>query len=175
MGQARAQDPREGDVTVEVRPYRADDRAACWSVFDRAVHEGAAAHYTPAERMAWSPGVLPHLAGADKLLQGWTRVAVRGDRIVGFMTLDAAGELDMAYVLPEEMGRGTAQALYDAILDQARARGLARLTSHASLPARSFLMRQGWRCDAPDHVERGGQTLTRFAMSVDLADEGMAA
>lgn len=151
---------------VTLRPYRAEDRAACAAVFFRAVREGAAGAYDAAQRAAWAPE--GPVAGLDRLRDQWCLVAERDGAVAGFMAMTPAGYLDMTYVLPEEMGRGTAGLLYDALLAKARAAGLARLTVHASHLARPFLERRGWRVEAPERVERNGQTLERFAMSLAL-------
>lgn len=151
---------------VTLRPYRAADRAACAAVFFRAVREGAAGAYDAAQREAWAPDGPEE--GADRLLDEWCLVAERGGRVAGFMAMTPEGYLDMAFVLPEEMGRGTAGLLYDALLAKARAAGLSRLTVHASHLARPFLERRGWQVEAAERVARNGQSLDRFAMSLAL-------
>lgn len=151
---------------LSLRPYRAEDRAACAAVFFRAVREGAAAFYDEAQRAAWAPG--GPAPGLDRLKDQWCLVAERDGAVVGFMAMTPAGYLDMTYVLPEEMGRGTAGMLYDALLARARATGLSHLTVHASHLARPFLERRGWRVDAPEEVTRNGAVLARFAMSLAL-------
>lgn len=156
-------------MTLTLRPYTAADRAACHAVFRRAVHEGAAGAYDAAQRAAWAPDAAPE--GPDRLLDQWCLVAERGGAIVGFLSMTPAGHLDMAFVLPEEMGRGTAAALLDALVARARAAGLGRLTCHASHLARPFLARRGWRVLASERVARNGQHLDRFAMARDLSAE----
>jgi len=158
-------------MTLALRPYRAADQAACAAVFHRAVREGAARFYDAAQREAWAPaGSGADHAAPDRLLAQWCVVAERDGRVAGFMSLTPRGYLDMAFVLPEEMGRGTAAALHDALLARARAAGLARLTTHASHLARRFFARQGWRVDAAETVAMRGQRLDRFAMSRDLRE-----
>ena len=43
-------------MTLSLRPYRPEDRAAAVHIFFRAVREGAAAFYDEAQRAAWAPG-----------------------------------------------------------------------------------------------------------------------
>lgn len=170
---------------LSLRPWRSTDGPACDAVFFRAVREGAAGFYDAAQRAAWAPD--PDEAGdgdadgdgdgdadgdadgGDRLAGQWCLVAERAGAVVGFMSLTPAGYLDMAFVLPEEMGRGTAGALHDALIDRARAAGLARLDTHASHLARRFLARRGWQVEAAETVDRRGQRLDRFRMSIDLA------
>ena len=92
-------------MTLSLRPYRPEDRAAAVYIFFRAVREGAAAFYDEAQRAAWAPSSEPDWTRADKLLDQWCWIAEREGRPVGFMSLDRTGYLDMAFVLPEEMGK----------------------------------------------------------------------
>lgn len=157
---------------ARVRPYRAEDRAACHGVFYRAVHEGAAEFYDAAQRSAWAPDPEPDPQAPDKLLAQWCWVAedARG-QILGFMSLCPNGYLDMAFVLPEVRGKGVAGALYDALTLRARAEGLSRLTVHASHLARRFLAKHGWRTDYAEFHPAAGQRLERFGMSLVLTEE----
>jgi putative acetyltransferase len=157
---------------IRVRPYRAEDRAACAAVFHRAVHEGAAAAYSAEQRGDWAPSPVPDPARPHKLWSQTTWVSEAGGRITGFMSLTDEGHLDMAFVLPEVMGKGHAGALYDVLLDHARRAGHARLTVHASVYSRGFLMKRGWVEDkvAPV-VSEGGVTYLRHYLSVDLAGD----
>ena len=150
-----------------VRPFRKADAEGIHAVFRAAVREGSAGRYSEAQRMAW--------ASADSMPESWpgwldgmdTLVAEDGEGIAGFMAATAEGYLDMAFVHPRWMGRGLAQALYDPLLAKARARGICRMTAHASHLARPFLARNGWRVDYPETVTRNGVALDRFAMSLE--------
>jgi putative acetyltransferase len=154
---------------IAVRRYRPEDRIACAGVFHRAVHEGAAGHYDAAQRQDWAPSALPDPSRPDKLLHQSAWVAEEGGRITGFMSLMPDGCLDMAFVLPEVMGKGHAAALYDVLLAHARAAGMTRLTVQASEYSRRFLSRRGWRLDGMERLTRpGGVEFDRAQMSLDL-------
>ena len=84
------------------------------------------------------------------------------------MAVEPGGYLDLAFVLPEYIGRGVAKALYCEVLEWADKEGLDRLTVHASHQARRFFLRQGWTIDYAETVERNSQKLERFAMSLML-------
>ncbi len=155
-------------MTPAVRQYMSGDRAACALVFYRAVREGAAACYNEAQRNAWAPDDKPDLDYPDKLLDQWCWVAERGGQVAGFMSLDRTGYLDMAFVLPEEMGRGTSAVLYDALIAQARSAGLTRLTVVASHLARRFFQKRGWRISWMQNLVADGQVYEVFRMYLDL-------
>ncbi|HSG56069.1 MAG TPA: GNAT family N-acetyltransferase [Paracoccaceae bacterium] len=151
-----------------IRPYLAADRAACHRIFHPAVHQGAARAYTADQRAAWAPSDQRDPAQPDRFLDQFAFVAEVSGTPAGFMTLDKTGCLDMAFVLPEVMGTGVADALYAAILSTARAERFSRLTTAASHLARAFFARHGWQPDQEETHPLRGQLLPRFAMSLDL-------
>ncbi|RGP36956.1 GNAT family N-acetyltransferase [Pseudotabrizicola alkalilacus] len=153
---------------IRLRPYAPGDRAAVKTVFYRAVHEGAAGHYTAAQRAAWAPDPTVDPAQPDRLVGQFCLLCERDGQITGFMSLCDDGYLDMAFVLPEVRGKGDAAALYDAILAEAQRRALPRLTAHASLLARPFFARRGWRVEQTEDHPVGPLTLRRFAMQILL-------
>ncbi|MEZ5797377.1 MAG: GNAT family N-acetyltransferase [Paracoccaceae bacterium] len=156
---------------IRVRPYLSQDRVACFHVFRRAVHEGAAGKYDQDLRDAWAPNAAPDLTRPDKLLDQAAWVSEEDDRLTGFMSLMPDGHLDMAFVLPEVMGRGHAAALYDALLTHARAQHLPRLTVHASHYSRSFLSRRGWQVQRVEPLQMpNGAAYDRCHMALDLTE-----
>ena len=140
----------------QVRPYQPEDRAACALIYYRAIMEGTAPLLGAAERLAWARSPEPDLATPDKLLAQWCWIAEADGRPTGFMSLCPDGLLDMAFVIPEVMGNGTAAALYDVLLGRARSEGLQRLTVLASPWSRGFLLKRGWRVDAEGLKEFDG-------------------
>lgn len=152
-----------------VRSYAPGDARALGEVFHRAVHEGASRRYTPAECNAWSPRPPASRLWEARLADAETVVAETPEGPVGFMSLDPArGYLDLAFVVPEAMGRGVAAALYAVLEGRARAAGLVRLTTEASLLAEPFFARHGWRLVARQEVERHGVLLRNAVMEKTL-------
>lgn len=160
---------------IRLRAYAPGDRAAVHAVFYRAVREGAAARYTAAQRAAWAPDRLVNPDRPDRLAGQFCLVSENAGHITGFMSLREDGYLDMAFVLPEVMGKGHAAALYDAILAQAQRRALPRMTAHASLLARPFFERRGWCVTQAEDHPVGPVTLRRFAMQTLLDPEAIPA
>ena len=160
---------------IRLRAYTPEDRAAVHAVFYRAVHEGAAGHYSAAQRAAWAPAPAVDPSRPDRLAGQVCLVSESAGQITGFMSLRGDGYLDMAFVLPEVMGKGHAAALYDAILAEAQRRALPRLTAHASLLARPFFERRGWLVEQVQDHPVGPVTLRRFSMQILLAPGAAAA
>lgn len=147
-----------------------EDRADCYNVYYRSVREGAARYYDAAQRKAWAPEATPDLSEPDRMLEQDAWVAELSGEICGFMTLDKTGYLDMAFVLPEVMGKGVSDALYAMLLNHARTCGFARLTVDASHFARSFFVRHGWHVVEREMHPAHGQVYERFKMVLDLKE-----
>ena len=81
---------------------------------------------------------------------------MEGGVIVGIADLGPDGYLDRLYVHRDWQGRGVASALCDALP--------AARTTHASITARPFFERRGWRVVREQQVERRGVLLTNFVM-----------
>ncbi len=167
--------PREpGPHRHLIRRFRTDDAAAARAVFYAAVRIGAAGHYTEAELAEWAPSPEMSDDWGPWLDRHITLVSETGGRVTGFMMLEADGYLNMAFVLPEYRRSGLADALYDAILAEARTRAMPRLTVWASRLAQRFLARRGWQIDPappphPDHPAptQGGPEPMSLPMLLD--------
>lgn len=160
---------------LTVRSYAEGDAVPLGLVFHRAVTEGAALRYGAAERRAWSPEPPATRRWTERLAAAETVVAEVGGERVGFMSLDMqTGYLDLAFVLPEVMGKGVADALYAVLESRARAAGLDRIETEASLFAEPFFLRHGWRLVARQEVRRLGVLLKNARMEKRLAREAAA-
>ena len=149
-------------LAVTLRPYRPEDCPALAALFYETVHTVNAAHYTPAQLNAWAPACGPDLAAWDKSFRAHrTLVAELDGRLAGFGDLDpAAGYLDRLYVHKDLQGRGVATALCNA-LEEASA---GPVVTHASVTARPFFARRGYRVLRAQQVERRGVTLANYVM-----------
>jgi putative acetyltransferase len=155
---------------ITVRPYRPTDRAETAAIFYDAVREGTKSVYSAQQREDWAKSRSPDLALPDPRAGQDTWVSQENGRLTGFFALDKTGYLDMAFVLPDVMGKGHAAALYTVLLAHAQASRLPRLTVHASHFSRRFLEKRGWKIDSvEDHCSAGGVHYERFLMSIDLA------
>lgn len=138
-----------------IRPFRPSDTQPTRDVFVRAVREGAASRYSAEDIAEWLGDPAMPEGWGDWLAGHFTFVSEDQGRVTGFMMVERDGYLNMAFVVPEVMGTGTADRLYAEILGQARALALPRLTVFASRHARRFFARHGWH-PAPDLPMRDG-------------------
>ena len=136
-----------------IRRFQPGDADGTWAVFFTAVRIGAAGHYTAQELIDWAP--------SDQMPDGWgewldvhiTYVGLSDTTVTGFFMVEADGYLNMAFVLPQMRRTGLAHQIYAAILAEARARQMPRMTVWASRLAMPFFRRAGWQ-DDPDPAPR---------------------
>lgn len=148
------------DLTI--RPYREGDLDAVIAVFQAAIRGTTARDYSPAQIAAWAQA--DRKAWARWRMDRPTWVASLGGAVVGFSDLEADGHLDMMFVDPAHQGRGIASRLLATVEAAARADSLTRIFTEASITARPFFERRGFRLIAAQTVAIRGQALTNFRM-----------
>jgi putative acetyltransferase len=159
-------------MTICIRPLVfADGDAAARIIYD-AIQIGTRSVYSKTQRNAWA-GTSPDPKKWNERFQkldGFT--AEISGKAVGFMTLNSAGYIDLAFVSPDRTGCGVGRKLYEAVEAKALAAGVSDLTTNASLVAKPFFQRFGWRIDCEQAVAIRGETLTNYRMSKQLSDKG---
>lgn len=120
--------------------------------------------YSPAQIAAWS-GRWRSLCGRTDFFQElYTLVAVQNNVPVGYGNITDEGYIDHLYVHRDFQRCGVATALCDALEQYARTRGAASFTVHASITARPFFERRGYRVLAEQTVTVDGVEIARFHM-----------
>lgn len=160
-----------GAEAFQIRRYDGTDSEATLTVFQRAVREVSSRDYDPVQIAAWSQ-VDDHVRWAERRASRPTWVAVHGPLVIGFTDLEPDGHLDMMFVHPEHQGLGVASGLLAAVETAARAADLARLFTEASITARPFFERRGFRLIAEQQVAARGVRLTNFRMEKFLVGGG---
>lgn len=154
---------------MAVRSFRPADAPRICEIFYRSVHEVASAEYERAQVDVWAPRIPEPRSWLRRLRDYDTFVAENGaGDAVAFIAMSATGYVDMLFCLPEASRCGVAGELYAAVERAAVARGLTLLTAHASLLARPFFERRGWRVETQETVVRDGVGIPRSAMSKRL-------
>jgi putative acetyltransferase len=135
-----------GTVSPLIRPFVPADAPALAELTVAAIATIGLRGYGIEQVLAWAarhPGPQRFVDGAA---QGEAiRVAVAADdAAAAYAILTPEGHLDMLYCHPDHAGRGLASALLAAMDGEARARGLPRITTHASEIARPVFARAGY-------------------------------
>ena len=150
--------------SVEIRDYKKSDATEIVRLFYGTVHSINRADYSPEQIEAWAPEVPEAILWHCRMVARKTLVAVEKNEVVGFAELEKDGHLDMFYLRKDAVGRGVGLCLYRAVENEARALKLGRIFTEASITARPFFGRQGFRVVREQTVWRRGVGLTNFVM-----------
>lgn len=153
---------------IKLRRLAKNDGSVAADVFFDAVQNGTADVYSAEQRNAWA-GTEPNPIGWSKRFENASGFVAEADGLmVGFMTLDANGHIDLAYVRPKFSGCGIGRLLYEQVETKAAEDGTERFTTEASKKARPFFTRLGWQVDQEQIVVRNGVDIVNFKMSTTL-------
>lgn len=133
-----------------IREYSSADCGEIAELFYNTVHTVNAADYTKEQLDAWDRSFREH----------FSLVALEGSTIVGFGDIDKTAYLDRLYVHAHHQREGIAAAICDRLEEAVQ----GNILVHASITARPFFEKRGYRVIKEQKVERQGVLLTNFVM-----------
>ena len=146
---------------MELRRYESSDCKEVAELFYNTVHIINAKDYTKEQLDVWATQEVD-LEKWNQSLQGhYSVVAVDNEIIVGFGDIDKDGYLDRLYVHADYQRKGIATAICKQ-LEQAVE---GKITTHASITAKPFFEKRGYKVVRKQEVERRGIFLTNFVMA----------
>ncbi len=155
-----------------VRDYTEDDAGPICRLFYETVRSVNLGDYSPEQVRAWAPAPPDPAAWHERMSGRHTLVAEANDGLAGFLELEEDGHLDMLYCRRERVGRGVGSRLYAAAEERARGLGLGGIFTEASITARPFFVRHGFRVVRRNVVVRHGVELVNFSMDKILQPSG---
>jgi putative acetyltransferase len=153
---------------MTIRAYHPCDSRTLWEIFYSAIHQTAAADYTPDQLNAWAPAQPDFEQWALRMEKRKPFLAEMDGKIVGYADLQADGCIDHFFVAGSMVRRGVGSALMRHILQHAGVRGLGRVYSHVSITARPFFERFGFEVHTAQQVCIRGVILNNFLMQMLL-------
>lgn len=151
-----------------IREYKPSDCKELTELFYNTVHTVNAKDYTKEQRNAWATGDVDLEKWNQSLSEHYSLIAVENDRIVGFGDIDKTGYLDRLYVHKDWQRKGIATAICDK-LEQAIQ---GAIVTHASITARPFFEKRGYRVITEQQVERQGIYLVNYVMEKNRDKSG---
>ncbi len=143
-----------------IREYETSDCKELTELFYNTVHTVNAKDYTKEQLDVWATGQVDLEKWNQSLQEHYSIVAVDNGIIVGFGDIDKTGYLDRLFVHSDYQGQGIATA----ICNQLEAAIQKNIVTHASITARSFFEKRGYKVVKEQQVERQGLFLTNFVM-----------
>ena len=145
---------------MTLREYRPSDCKEITELFYHTVHTVNAKDYTREQLHVWATGQVDLDKWYQSFQDHYTIVAVENDVLVGFGDIDSTGYLDRLFVHADHQRKGIAAAICDR-LEQAVP---GTITTHASITAKPFFEKRGYKVVKEQQVERQGIALTNFVM-----------
>ncbi len=145
---------------MTLREYRPSDCKEITELFYHTVHTVNAKDYTREQLHVWATGQVDLDKWNQSFQDHYTIVAVENDVLVGFGDIDSTGYLDRLFVHADHQRKGIAAAICDR-LEQAVP---GTITTHASITAKPFFEKRGYKVVKEQQVERQGIALTNFVM-----------
>ncbi len=146
---------------MEIREYRESDLGDVVKLFYDTVHNVNIRDYTSEQVDAWATGYVDMVVWNTSFKEHYTLVACEGPVIIGFGDIDANGYLDRLYVHHKYQRRGVASALCDILEFAVDAE---KIVVHASVTAKPFFERRGYKVLRKQLVDRMGVMLPNYLM-----------
>jgi len=157
---------------VTIRKATQQDRESLCEIQVSAIRELGKSHYGEADLEAWSSGLSPERHG-KYIADRFVIVAEAESEILGFGALDPdTGRVCAVYVRPDHAGKGIGSTILVTLISEAKRLGLRQLHCHASLNAREFYQRRGFK---PGQVSKhrfgDGREIDCISMTLTLKKE----
>ena len=152
------------DSNIKIRDVRAGDAKARIEIFRSSVRIIARRDYTQDQVVAWAPDEIDIASWEVRCTTRRAFLAEDERGPVGFADLEADGHVDMMYVHARCQGKGVASALLSHLESVARGLGIQELYTEASITARLFFERRGFRLIEQRVVSTRGQNFINYRM-----------
>lgn len=152
---------------MKIRNYKPSDCKEMAELFYHTIHTVNAKDYTKEQLNVWATGQVDLEKWNQSFLEHYSVIAVEDERIIGFGDIDKTGYLDRLYVHADHQNQGVATAICDALEQTAP----GNITTHASITARPFFEKRGYKVIKEQLVERQGIFLTNFVMEKEMTPD----
>ncbi|VUW95457.1 putative N-acetyltransferase YafP [Streptococcus pasteurianus] len=143
-----------------IREYQTSDCKEITELFYNTVHTVNANDYTKEQLSVWATGQVDLEKWNESLQEHCSVVVVDDEIIVGFGNIDNTGYLDRLFVHTDYQGKGIATAICNQLEQAVK----GDITTHASITAKPFFEKRGYKIVKEQQIERQGIFLTNYVM-----------
>ncbi|GEM02828.1 putative acetyltransferase [Halolactibacillus halophilus] len=143
-----------------IREYQPSDCKALTKLFYNTVHTVNSNDYTKEQLNVWATEQVDLEEWNRSFQKHYSLVAVENKIIVGFGDIDSNGYLDRLFVHVYYQGKGVATAICNELEQTIN----GRIVTHASITARPFFEKRGYKVKKEQQVEIQGVSLTNYIM-----------
>ncbi|MBD2523183.1 GNAT family N-acetyltransferase [Nostoc sp. FACHB-133] len=153
---------------MRLRIYQIADTEEIMKLFYDTIHEVNIHDYTQEQVDAWAPANMDIDLWIKSLGSKFTYVAEENGKIIGFGELEANGHIDRFYCHKDFQRKGIGKKILEQLESKAKALGIERLFTEASITAKPFFISQNFIVVKQQEVERRGQKLINFIMEKSI-------
>lgn len=143
-----------------IREYQTSDCKEITELFYNTVHTVNANDYTKEQLSVWATRQVDLEKWNESLQEHFSVVVVDDEIIVGFGNIDNTGYLDRLFVHTDYQGKGIATAICNQLEQAVK----GDITTHASITAKPFFEKRGYKIVKEQQIERQGIFLTNYVM-----------
>lgn len=143
-----------------IRKYQQSDCKELADLFYNTVHIVNARDYTKEQLDVWATGQVDLKEWNRSFQEHFSLVVFDDGVIVGFGDIDNTGYLDRLYVHSEHQRKGIATIICNQLEQMVQ----GKIITHASITAKPFFEKRGYKVIKEQQVERQGIILTNFVM-----------
>lgn len=144
-----------------IRKYKSSDCEEVAELFYNTVHTVNAKDYTKEQLDVWATREIDLKNFNKSLIEHYSLVAIEDGIIIGFGDIEKTGYLDRLFVHKDYQGRGVATAIC-CKLEQNTVKN--KIITHASITAKPFFEKRGYKVIKEQQVERKGVFLINYIM-----------
>lgn len=147
-----------------IRKYRFDDCITLIKLFYNTVHTINSKDYNEKQLNAWAPKDINLEKWHESLSKNYTLVAEHNEQLVGFADMDKYGYLDRLYIHKDFQNLGIAIYLMNQLDKHAKDSGALQCGVYASITARTFFEKRGYKVEKENSVTRNEIKLKNYKM-----------
>ena len=144
-----------------IRRYETKDLAQILLLFYDTIHNINKAYYDEEQLYAWADGRPDPDRWDRSFYEHYSIIAEENGRTIGFGDIDRRGFIDRLFVLMDHQGKGVASAICEELEKNVIS---DKITVQASVTARPFFEKRGYKVLKQIEAVRKGITLTAFIM-----------
>lgn len=146
-----------------LRKYHPSDCQALAELFYDTIHTVCKNDYSKKQLYAWATGNIDLVKWNQSFRSHYTIVAEINGNIAGFGDIDSNGYLDRLYVHKDFQRKGIASSICN---DLEKVVDSDKIITHASITAKGFFEKRGYKVIKEQQVKRQGIILTNYIMEL---------
>ncbi len=149
---------------MEVRKLKTGEETELWALFYNTIHYVNIRDYDKSQIEAWAPGDFDKNKAIQKFRDIDPFVVIKNEMIIGYGDIQPDGLIDHFFCHHEFQRQGVGRALFAAIEEEAKKKGISKMHSNVSITARPFFEAMGFSVEKEQVITVRDQQLKNYRM-----------